>query len=403
MNPSPNPAVSYLFHGQRKIPDTISDVELPLKRHRLAAAYLWSMVIWLGFTPFLAGQDKVRLLHRGIDTPYWNLLLDNGAWLFTAAVFTPPIFFAVRRYPVERAGQVQRISVYVLIAVPYILGAAALHWLILPPYNSATHRFEPRTMAGFIRGTYIFADLIWDYLVILVAAHAYRYFKRTRDQEIERAELQQALAASELQALKSQLRPHFLFNTMHGISTLIETDQALAKEMILRLSNLLRTALKFGNADLVTLEDELKFAEGYLDIEKMRLGERLEVQWKIQPETLPLQVPQLILQPLVENAIVHGIACSRSGGWVEISSRAAEGRLELKIRNSVRGSHPPGFGVGLRNTGVRLKHLYEEEANLCFSTDENGIAMAVVTLPSFAPRERETSEAAALPSAAGAT
>jgi LytS/YehU family sensor histidine kinase len=139
----------------------------------------------------------------------------------------------------------------------------------------------------------------------------------------------QALAESELQALKSQLQPQFLFNALHGISTLIEVDKARAREMVLKLSSLLRTVLQDGTADLIPLKEELKFAEAYLDIDKMRLGERLEIYWKIPADARQLLVPPLILQPLVENAIVHGAACAREkaagsklgcDGWNEESN-----------------------------------------------------------------------------------
>jgi two-component system LytT family sensor kinase len=144
------------------------------------------------------------------------------------------------------------------------------------------------------------------------------YYALVRREELEKTELQEALAESELQSLKSQLHPHLLFNTLHGLSTLIETDRGLVRLMILRLSDLLRTTLEHGAADLVSLEKELEFARAYLDLEKMRLDGRLEVHWKIDDGTGRVLVPQLILQPLVENAIVHGVSCSREGGWVEI-------------------------------------------------------------------------------------
>jgi sensor histidine kinase YesM len=276
-----------------------------------------------------------------------------------------------------------------------VIAAACIRWIVLPPWDSPAQRFGPRTFTGLIHSTYIFADLIWDYFVILAAAHAYEYFTRARNQEVERAELQQALAASELQALKSQLQPHFLFNTLHGISTLIEADKARAKAMVLKLSNLLRTALQYGNSDLITLDEELKFAESYLDIEKMRLSGRLELRWKIQPNTRQLLIPQLILQPLVENAIVHGIACSREGGWLEITSRRSEGLIELNIRNSIRGKDQSGLGLGLRNTKVRLKYLYSDEALFSFVVGEDRVATATLLLPVLETHKPELAEKAA--------
>jgi two-component system LytT family sensor kinase len=165
--------------------------------------------------------------------------------------------------------------------------------------------------------------------------------------------------------------------------------------MVLKLSNLLRTALQYGNSDLITLDEELKFGESYLDIEKMRLSGRLELRWKIQPNTRQLLIPQLILQPLVENAIVHGIACSREGGWLEITSRRSEGLIELNIRNSIRGKDQSGLGLGLRNTKVRLKYLYSDEALFSFVVGEDRVATATLLLPVLETHKPELAEKAA--------
>ena len=343
----------------------------------------------------LAGQDKVRLLERGIDTPYWTILLVNGAWCFTAALLTPPIFLLVRRYPIAKSAGMRRVAGYIGGTVLYVIASVCIRWIVMPPWDSPAQRFQPRTLTGFIRSTDLFADLIWEYLLVLLAAHAYEYFTRARTQEIARAELQQALTASELQSLKSQLQPHFLFNTLHGISTLIEADAVRAKAMVLKLSHLLRAALQFSNSDLITLDEELKFVEGYLDIEKMRLGDRLEVRWKVHPDTRHVLVPQLILQPLVENAIVHGIACSRKGGWLEIESCRSDKQIELGIRNSVQGQQQPGFRLGLRNTRVRLKHLYADEAVFSFTVSADRVASATLVFPALEAHKQEPVQAAA--------
>lgn len=316
-------------------------------------------------------------------TDYWILLMVNGVWLLTAGLLTPPIFSLVSRYPIAKPVSVRRISGYLLGSVPYVIVSACLRWTLLPPWNSAAQRFAHRSFQGLIHSTYIFGDLIWDYIVILVAAHAYWYFDRARKQEVESAELQQALAASELQVLKSQLRPHFLFNTLHGISALIDTDRTRAKAMVLRISRLLRTALRYENSDLISLGEELKFVEDYLGLEKMRLEDRLEVRWGIGCDTRDLLVPQMILQPLVENAILHGVACRRGGGWVEITSRRAGDMLEIHVRNSVGGKRPGGMGLGLENTKARLKYLYLDEATFCFDLATDDIAMATLVLPTI--------------------
>ena len=348
----------------------------------------------MGFASMLSGQDKVRLLERGLDTSYWTFLLVNGAWCFTAALLTPPIFALVRRYPIAKPAAVRNAIGYVGGIIPWLIASICIRWIVMPPWDAIAQQFRPRTFTALIRSGDLFADLIWEYVLILIAAHAYEYFMRSRTEAMARAELQQALAASELQSLKSQLQPHFLFNTLHGISTLIEADGARAKAMVLKLSHLLRTALQYSNSDLITLEEELKFVEAFLDIEKMRLGDRLEVRWKIEPDTRHVLVPQLILQPLVENAIAHGIACSRKGGWLEIASRRSEKLIEMEIRNSVQGQHQPGFKLGIRNTKARLKHLYADEAVFSFNVSAERIASARLLFPALEGQKLEITDVA---------
>lgn len=364
---------------------------------KIARAYMWSFLIWGVYGPIMAAQNVV-LYHAN----FWKLLLVALAWCITSATLTPPMFYIIRRYPISRQMGVRPILGYVLGAPVYVLLSASLRTLLLPPFDSVTQEFAHRTYQSLLDNLDLFAMQTWDYLVILVAAHAYAYFTRARNQEIEGARLQQALAESELQVLKSQLQPHFLFNTLHGISTLIDVDKSRAKLMVLKLSSLLRAVLEDGTADLISLRDELKFAEAYLDVEKMRLGDRLDIRWNVQAGNGQLLVPPLILQPLVENAIAHGVACSREGGWLEIAVQRMNARLEIRVRNSVRGKGTPGSGLGLRNVRARLNHLYSEEARFSLEFTEDGVATAAVILPSLGTDGREFEEKAATPEAKSA-
>jgi sensor histidine kinase YesM len=182
-----------------------------------------------------------------------------------------------------------------------------------------------------------------------------------------------------------------LFNTLHGISTLIDSDPKVAKAMIVRLSNLLRAALKHASSDLAPLQEEIGFIQAYLDIEKLRLGKRLVVRFAIDPATSQMLVPQLILQPLVENAIVHGVSCNREGGWIEIATQQDDGAFEIQIRNSVGGDGRKGVGLGLQNTATRLKYLYTGEASFSFLIGNDKTATARLVLPALrslgAPKE----------------
>jgi sensor histidine kinase YesM len=153
--------------------------------------------------------------------------------------------------------------------------------------------------------------------------------------------------------------------------------------MIIKLSNLLRTALDSDSADLIPIEDELRFVREYLDLEKMRFGSRLKVEWQVAPETGRLLVPQMILQPLVENAIRHGVASSREGGWVEVAASTRNGTVDIEVRNSSSGTTSNGTGVGLRNVETRLKYLYSGDASVRFTVADDHTATVSLSLPAL--------------------
>jgi LytS/YehU family sensor histidine kinase len=170
---------------------------------------------------------------------------------------------------------------------------------------------------------------------------------------------------------------------------------------MLKLSNLLRMSLEYGNSDLISFAEELKFVESYLELEQMRLEERLQITWDVDLETREILVPQLILQPLVENAILHGIACCREGGWIQIVSRKMGDRVELEIRNSVGGKSQEGLGLGHRNTTARIKHLYANEGTFVFRIDRDDVAVATLTFPVFLLQKRQPPESQFVGSNAG--
>ena len=211
--------------------DTIYSMEVLVpKALRIARAYFWSILFWMSLAFLAAGEDKVRIWQKGLPTSYWTALLVEGGFLLSAALLTPPIFAIVHRYPITRPIRFGRAAGYVLGSALYIIACVSLRWILSPPWNIPAQRFEQRSLHALVAGFYVFAEIIWNYMIVLGAAHAYEYFKRAKDQELE---LQQALATSELQALKNQLHPHFLFNTLQGISALIDTEKERAKVMVL--------------------------------------------------------------------------------------------------------------------------------------------------------------------------
>jgi two-component system LytT family sensor kinase len=359
-------------------------MELP-RPARILRAYGFSIGIWSALSLLTGWNYLVFDQSASIHSTLPDMLTLAEARGLAYALLTPPIFYIVNRYSIGARWRLSYLFAFVFGAFPFMAICATFRWLICPPWSAIELRFLTRSATSPLQLVHDgFADMFNIYTATVLAAYAFGYFERVRKQELERSKIQEALAASELQALKMQLHPHFLFNTLHGISTLIDSDKKNAQEMIVKLSNLLRTALEHSGTDLIPLQDELKFVGEYLDIEQMRFGQRLTVTRSIDPASLRCQVPQLILQPLVENAIRHGIASSRENGWVEISSNLGEDTLELRIRNSVGASRPKGSGVGLRNTKARLKYFYSDEASLTFTLDEDQTATATLVLPSLA-------------------
>jgi two-component system LytT family sensor kinase len=212
-----------------------------------------------------------------------------------------------------------------------------------------------------------FEDALWMYFPIVCITYAVLYYHDSRERQLLESKLQTQLAKAQLSLLQSQLHPHFLFNTLHAISTLMSRDVGAARTMIVRLSDLLRLAMESVDVQEVTLKQELEFIDNYLEIEKTRFQDRLTVQLDIAPETLDALVPNLLLQPLVENAVRYGVAMQPGRGWVRISSRRNHAKLVIDIEDSGPGidaSSAHKEGVGLSNTRSRLAHLYGEAQRL---------------------------------------
>ena len=347
---------------------------------RVARDYAIAVAFWLAVSLLVAWQ--MYGFQNGAVS-YRTVFLIYAARYLSVAVLTPPIFYVVSRWPVT-GNPLRRTIGYGLGYVPFWIAFGVIRWSILPVWLWDTRSWVPRSLASLSQVIYdSLADQLLTYLGVAVAAHAYAYFVRGQRQEIERLQLSRSLAQSELQTLRAQLHPHFLFNTLQGVSALIDTDRGAAQNMLLTLAGLLRKVLQYGSSDLITFREELAFVESYLQLEQMRLGRRLEVRWQITPDVHTALIPQLLLQPLIENAIVHGIANSRDGGWIEIEAHLQRGQLVVAIRNSIGGASSSGLGVGIRNTRARLKYLYGEDAAFEFEILEARIAVAQLTVPAF--------------------
>jgi LytS/YehU family sensor histidine kinase len=222
------------------------------------------------------------------------------------------------------------------------------------------------------------------YWVIVAVSFAFNYYGKFRERELRAAELEKSLAQAKLHALQMQLNPHFLFNSLHSISALMHQDVEAADRMIVRLSDLLRAALEKSDAQEVTLRDELKFLQSYLEIEKIRFGSRLTVTTEIPADLLDARVPNLILQPLLENAIRHGIEPHAKPGIIELRAQRVNGELTLDVSDNgagVSNANAIREGVGLSNTRARLRTLYGEAHRFEMGNRPEGGLRVRLTIP----------------------
>lgn len=308
-----------------------------------------------------------------------HALTEYGVW----ALITPAVFLLSRRFPLERPHLLRNVGLHILVAVAVAVLVDLVdhisHNVLVP---SAPHR--PVSLLFMLQGFHVLAEVLL-YFLILAAGFARDYFLRYRERLHESARLQTQLAEARLQALRMQINPHFLFNTLHTISTYLERDPRGVRRMIARLSELLRYTLDKTDVKEIPLSQELEFLEGYLDIQQIRF-DTLEVSCNIEPEVREALVPTLILQPLVENAIKHGVSEIEDGGRIELAARREGGVLHLSVRDNgpgMRGASGDGaflFGIGLRNTKERLQSLYGDAHELALESDAAGV-VARISLP----------------------
>ncbi|MCR6655622.1 MAG: sensor histidine kinase [Opitutus sp.] len=321
----------------------------------------------------------------------WRQVLGREVVYWTSwVVLMPPIFRLCRwlhEGPRSWPRYVVGLSVGValtLVLLPLIyeilrLGGWAIAWKLswmaeAPPAFWADYR-------GLF--TYLITASVAIFAFTVIAWHAVTNYREAKESRVESAELNAMLQRAQLQALRSQLNPHFLFNTLHSIAELIHENPRQAEQMVIQLGELLRKALETQALE-VTLREELEFIRTYLAIEQTRLGDRLDLAWRIDPAALHARVPSLLLQPIVENAIRHGIANSPRGGRLEISASRAGDQLRLEVRDDGPGlkqtaASTEGQGIGLGHTRARLERLYGARASFSL-TGEHGV-VASITLP----------------------
>ena len=312
----------------------------------------------------------------------------NLVQFYVWAILSPLVFRFSRRFPIElRPLNVRNLLLY----FPALISFAGIHqfihlavlWSITPRWRQKYPALIDCYRAYFAFGFYI--DLIIA-LLIVIAVHALLYYQSFRASELAQSSLKAQLAQAQLRALKMQLHPHFLFNTLHSISSLVLEDPPKANSMIARLGDFLRLTVDNSDQQLVTLKEETEFLRCYLDIEQVRFGDRLTVTFELEPQTLSAQVPHLILQPVVENAIQHAIAPRSTRGHINIEAKRLNSLLRVAISDSGPGissnaNLPWKQGVGLTNVRTRLQQIYGPDFRFELMNTNGGGLTAVMEIP----------------------
>jgi two-component system LytT family sensor kinase len=320
------------------------------------------------------------------------LLLEQLIVWYPVALLAPACLWLAARFRLERERWLQMLAVHLAFNLVFhvclVLISLPLAQLILR---------EPIFSLRFLQSLHqrLIGRLPVDviiYWMIVGAGYAFEYYRRFREQQLQAArlellatQLETQLAQAQLQTLKMQLHPHFLFNTLHAISALMDDDVKGARRMIARLSELLRLTLESVGQQEVSLRQELEALERYLEIEQIRFQDRLTVRLAVAPETLDASVPNLVLQPIVENAIRHGIAPRSSAGRIEIRAERRDGMIELHVIDDGPGlqwgDEEFKEGIGLANTRARLRQLYGDDHRIEIKDADGGGLAVKLSIP----------------------
>jgi two-component sensor histidine kinase len=338
-----------------------------------------ALVIWTGWTLYALFASSQNYFSRAYSTrmpwkpAFQYALVDSYAW----AVLTPLVFLVAAKLGIRRGNWWWTVPLQLCASVLFALAHVLVFVRLLPWIGY-------HVSASMIQSLFV-AKLNPDLLacwVLMGIRHGIEYYRGYQARELKASQLEAKLVQAQLQVLKMQLQPHFLFNTLHAISALLYKDVEMADRMIARLSDFLRMTLDSAGEEQVTLKRELEFMDKYIEIEQMRFGERLRVRRDIDPDTLDFMVPNLMMQPLVENAVRHSIAQRSSGGTIELRARQVGAMLSIGIHDDGPGAGEElREGVGLSNTRARLVQLYGNRHRFETGNDAGGGFRVAIEIP----------------------
>lgn len=337
-----------------------------------AAIYL---LVWTTLGLFFGAQHYVVYQYAGESISWAQAIFLGLSEWYLWALLALALGQLARRFPFERGRRLANLSV-TLPATLVITILKPVAWDPLVRLSGV-----PFLSQGPLETFNLNLFTCW---MLLGACHALQQYRASQIRREEAAALETRLARAHLQLLRTQLQPHFLFNTLHAITTLIRRDPPAAEEMVARLSDLLRLTLDRGDAQELPLKEELDFVTLYLRIQEVRFGERLRVEMKVDPDVLHALVPNMLLQPLVENAVQHGVSRRIDGGTISVEAGRRDTMLVVRVRDDgpgLEGDGEPRHGIGLANTRERLERLYGDRQALRLESSTGGGLEVVLELP----------------------
>jgi len=345
---------------------------LPTPKELLLVTVFWLVLgVWLGFER----TAYARAMQVHVDTAkiFWNALAEHAI----LAVIAPVALIAARLFPFERGKVVRRCAVHALLCCVYtalhVLLGKWLHVAIIPSLEAHSFSF------GFMVEIY---NDVWMYALMVAGSSAWLMSRRYRDEELRASQMQTRWKEAELRALRTQMQPHFLFNTLHSISSLIHQDVIAADDMIADLSLMLRRSLDQSADSLVSLDDELDIVTAYLRIQQRRFGDRLTWDCKVPAEIGKAAIPSLLLQTLVENSVRHGLLNQALPGCIEVRAMLSGNDIRIEVADNGTGFPVPLVeGLGISNSRDRLQHLFGEDAVLTITNREPRGALVTLNFP----------------------
>ncbi|HEY0761583.1 MAG TPA: histidine kinase [Pyrinomonadaceae bacterium] len=313
----------------------------------------------------------------------WDSVLGELIFSYLWLAFTPLAIWLSQSFRIENGQRFKSLTIHFLASIVFLLIHVFVFTVIATPFGWYSH-ITPFWNRYFLLILNFTPTNVMFYWGVIVIEHALDYYQKLQERELRASQLEAQLAQSQLQVLKMQLHPHFLFNTLNAISALIRESPDEAEEMVSRLGDLLRMTLETAGLQEVPFKKELEFLRHYIDIEQTRFQDRLRVEMAIEPETLDGLVPSMILQPLVENSVRHGVAPRPEGGCIKIKAWRDNSLLQLEVEDDgpgLCGDKPMKERVGLTNTRARVSNLYGDGHGLKLRHAAGGGLVVSLSIP----------------------